>query len=226
MMVAAALPGGSHARWSPAPVAVGLVTMLTLVGIAIGLFFNPAWVAFEQGRTHADLWTGYPSQTVRAVTDAVLGEVYLGPGTFTQSVDGAPVFNVKERAHMADVRGIVVAFFVLVLAAAAVLVAVGIRSRGAGWYWRAVARGAAILAVGAVVVGIAFALVFDQAFTLFHDLFFAAGTWSFDPATDRLVQLFPYDFWTETSVAIALVGLLLTVGTWAFARRRAARGQA
>lgn len=226
MTVAAAAPGRSRGRWSPVSVAVGLATILTLVGIAVGLFFNPVWVPFEQDRTHADLWTGYPSQTVHAVTDAVLREVYLGPGTFTQSVDGVPVFSARERAHMADVRGIVVAFFGLVLAAVAVLVAGGILARGAGWYWRAVARGAATLAVGAVVVGLAFALVFDQAFTLFHGLFFASGTWSFDPATDRLVQLFPYDFWTETSVAIALVGLLLTVATWAFARRRTARGQA
>jgi len=226
MTVTAALPGRSRGRWSPASVAVGLATILTLVGVAVGLFFNPAWVAFEQDRTHADLWTGYPPQTVRAVTDAVLGEVYLGPGTFTQSVDGVPVFSARERSHMADVRGIVVAFFGLVLAGAAVLVVAGILARGAGWYWRAVARGAATLAVGAVVVGIAFALVFDQAFTLFHGLFFASGTWSFDRATDRLVRLFPYDFWTETSVAIAVVGLFLTAATWAIARGRAARGQA
>ena len=79
------------------------------------------------------------------------------------------------------------------------------------------------LAVGAVVIGSAFAIAFDQAFTIFHDLLFPAGNWEFDPATDRLVQLFPYDFWTETSVAIAVVGLLLTLATWAFARRMARR---
>ena len=76
------------------------------------------------------------------------------------------------------------------------------------------------------MIGVAFALAFDQAFSLFHDLFFAAGTWSFDPATDRLVQLFPDAFWTETSVVIAVAGLLLTVGTWAAAGRRAAARQA
>ena len=226
MMVAAASPGGSR-RWGlTASVAVGAATIVSLVGLAIGLFFNPAWVAFEQGRTAAALWTGYPPATLRAVTDAVLREVYLGPGTFAQAVDGVAVFNARERSHMADVHGIVVAFFVLVLVAIAVVVAGGFLARGAGWYWRAVARGAAILAVGAVVVGIAFALAFDQAFALFHDLLFPSGTWTFDPATDRLVQLFPYDFWTETSVAIAVVGLVLTTATWAFARRRAAPGRA
>jgi integral membrane protein (TIGR01906 family) len=224
MTVAAAAPGRSGAGWPPARVAVALATIVTLVGIAVGLFFNPVWVAFEQDRTRADLWTGYAPQTVHAVTNAVVGEVFLGPGTFAQAVDGVPVFNARERAHMADVHGIVVAFGLLVLAGVAVLVVGGLLARGAGWFWRAVARGAAILAVGAVVVGLAFGLAFDQAFTLFHDLLFPSGTWTFDPATDRLVQLFPYDFWTETSVAIAIVGLALTVATWAFAHR-AARGK-
>ncbi|HEY5495527.1 MAG TPA: DUF1461 domain-containing protein, partial [Candidatus Limnocylindrales bacterium] len=118
-------------------------------------------------------------------------------------------------------RRVVIAFFGLVLLAAAILVVGGFRSRGAAWYWRAIARGSAVLAVGTVVVGIAFALAFDQAFTLFHDIFFAPGTWSFDTATNRLVQLFPDAFWTETSVAVAIVGLLLTLATWAFARHRA-----
>ena len=190
------------------------------------MFFNPVWVSFEQGRTRADLWTGYTPAVVRTVTDSVLAEVYLGPGTFTQSVDGTPVFNDRERAHMANVHGVVVAFFLLVLAAAVVLLAgrgpFARRRPGTGARSPAAS---AILAVGTVVVGAAFALVFEQAFTIFHDLFFAPGTWSFDPATDRLVQLFPDAFWTETSVAIAVVGLLLTLATWVFARRRA-HGQA
>lgn len=226
MTVAAAAPVGSS-RWrSTASVAVGAGTILGLVGAAIGLFFNPAWVAFEQGRTAAALWTGYPPATLRTVTDSVLREVYLGPGTFAQAVDGVAVFNARERSHMADVHAIVDVFFALVLVAIAVVVVAGFLARGAGWYWRAVARGAAILAVGAVVVGVAFALAFDQAFTLFHDLLFPSGTWEFNPATDRLVQLFPDAFWTETSVAIAVVGLVLTVATWVFARRRTTRGQA
>jgi len=39
------------------------------------------------------------------------------------------------------------------------------------------------------------------------------------------VQFFPDQFWTETSAAIAVVGLAVTVGTWAVARRMA-RGPA
>ena len=225
MTVAAAARGGERARWSAAPIATAAATMLTLLGISVGLFFNPAWVAFEQDRSRADLWTGYPPQTVHAVTTSVVAEIFVGPGSFAQTAAGAPVFNARERAHMADVRRIVVAFALLVLAGILILLLGGVRWHSRPWFWDAVARGAAVLAVGAVVLGAAFTFAFDQAFTLFHEILFPAGTWTFDPAADRLVQLFPDQFWTETSVAIAVVGLAVTLGTWAVARRMA-RGPA
>ena len=124
---------------------------------------------------------------------------------------------------MADVRTVYLAFLALV-ALAVVILAVGrIRSRDAASFWRWVARGAAVLGLGAAVAGVGFLLFFDAAFELLHRLFFAGGTYTFDPATERLVQLFPYQFWTETTVAIATVGMVLTGAAWLLARRRADR---
>jgi integral membrane protein (TIGR01906 family) len=201
--------------------AVALATALVIVGAAIALFFNPAWVSFAQGRADAAAYTGWTAEQVDEVTREIVLEVWLGPGTFEQHVAGEPVFDERERAHMADVRGVVLGFYAFVLAAAAILLTAGIASRGAPWHWRAVGTGAKVLVVGTIAVGTAFLLFFDPAFALFHQLFFAEGSWTFDPATDRLVQLFPYQFWTETSVAIAVVVLVLAGGTWAVARRLA-----
>ncbi len=204
-----------------AGLAVGVSTALVVVGVAIALFFNPAWVSFAQGRADAAAWTGWTAGEVDAVTREVVLEVWLGPGTFGQRVAGESVFDERERSHMADVRRVLLSFYVLVLLGAASLLVTSFASRGSAWFWRGVATGAAGLAIGAVVLGGAFALLFDTAFALFHQLFFAEGTWTFDPATDRLVQLFPYQFWTETTLAIALVGLGLTVTVWVVARRLA-----
>jgi integral membrane protein (TIGR01906 family) len=201
--------------------AIAVATALVITGATIALFFNPVWVSFAQGRANAAAYTGWTPAQVAAVTRAVVLEVWLGPGEFAQEVAGEPVFDARERAHMADVRRVVLAFYVVVLAAVATLVVVAAASRGSRWFAGAVALGAGGLAIGAVAVGSAFALFFDRAFTLFHAIFFAQGTWTFDPATDRLVQLLPYQFWTETTVAVALAGLLLTVAVWAVARRAA-----
>jgi integral membrane protein (TIGR01906 family) len=112
---------------------------------------------------------------------------------------------------MADVRTVLMSLGLVALLAALLLAAVAAASRGRRWFWRAMATGARILAVGVVVVGIAFALFFDAAFELFHEVFFPAGTYSFDARTERLVQLFPDQFWSETSVAIAGAILVLAV---------------
>lgn len=204
-----------------AGVAVALATGLVIVGVTIALFFNPAWVSFAQGRADASAYTGWTVEQVDAVTRDIVLEVWFGPGTFEQAVADEPVFLERERAHMADVRGVVLTFYAFVLLGVATLLVAGIASRGSPWFWRAVGSGAKLLAVGTIAVGIAFLLFFDTAFTIFHELFFAEGSWTFDPATDRLVQLFPYQFWTETSVAIAVVGLGLTIAVWALATRLA-----
>ncbi len=216
---------GGHERMTPgrrlAGIAAAVATAVVITGIAIALFFNPVWVSFAQGRANAAASTGWTPEQVDAVTRDIVREVYLGPGTFEQEVAGTPVFDQRERVHMADVRRVVLEFYGVVLLGAVVLLVVGFGSRGSPWFWRAVATGARLLAVGTIAVGTAFILFFDTAFTLFHEIFFAAGSWTFDPATDRLVQLFPYQFWTETSGAIAVVGLLLALATWFLAGRRA-----
>jgi integral membrane protein (TIGR01906 family) len=74
-----------------------------------------------------------------------------------------------------------------------------------------------------VVGGITGVFFFDTAFEVFHRLFFPAGTYLFDPRTDRLVQLFPEQFWVETTVGVGVLVVLLSVGLAWFARGRAAR---
>ena len=67
-------------------------------------------------------------------------------------------------------------------------------------------RGGAIgLTIGVVVVGVVGLVAFDRLFELFHEVFFPAGSYLFDPATDRLVQLFPFQFWEETAMVVGIV---------------------
>ena len=63
-------------------------------------------------------------------------------------------------------------------------------------------RGALGLTVGTVVLGVVGLVAFDQLFSVFHEIFFPAGSYLFDPTTDRLVQLFPFAFWDETALVV------------------------
>jgi integral membrane protein (TIGR01906 family) len=69
-----------------------------------------------------------------------------------------------------------------------------------------------LIAGGALIAAAAFAIAFDATFAFFHGLFFAAGTWTFNPATDRLVQLYPERFWILAAllfcVSLATISLI------------------
>jgi integral membrane protein (TIGR01906 family) len=177
---------------------------LTVAGAAVCLLLNPLWVGFEQSRSDVTALTGFSPQQVRDVTGSILSDLVFGPPDFDVTVDGAAVLSGPERSHMADVRDAFARAGLVVVAGFAVLVALGAAARGARRFWSAV-RAGALLAIGVVAVaGTLSLLFFDQAFELMHRLFFESGTYTFDPRTDRLVQLFPDQFWFESGVALGV----------------------
>jgi len=195
-----------------AAVGAAVATPFVIVAVAVLLFLNPIWVGFDQDRTNVAGLTGYTPSQLREVTGSILSDLVLGPPTFDVAVDGQPVLDERERGHMADVRTVLAGLGGAALVAAVLLAAIGLASRGRRWFWRAAAAGASVLAGGVIVVGLAFAVFFDQAFGLFHEVFFPPGTYTFDPRTEKLVQLFPDQFWSETSVALAVAVLILSLG--------------
>ena len=199
----------------------GLATAIVIVALAILPFLTPQWVAFEQGRSNATAWTGFTTEELRAATDAILSDLVFG-GDFAVEINGTPVLNEREQAHMADVRTVFRGLWILAAISAVILVAATRRADRAAT-WRAVRRGALGLTVGVVVLGVVAAVAFDQLFELFHRIFFPAGSYLFDPATDRLVQLFPFQFWDETSMAVGAVIIIVALVVAFIAGRRAAR---
>ncbi|MGZ6315520.1 MAG: TIGR01906 family membrane protein [Candidatus Limnocylindrales bacterium] len=209
-----------------AAIAAAVTAPIVIVAVAVLLFLNPIWVGFDQDRTNAAELTGYTPSQVHQVTGSILSDLVFGPASFDVTVDGQAVLDQRARSHMADVRTVFAGLGLVALVAALVLVSIGVAYRGRRWFWQAAALGASVLAGGVIVVGIAFVLFFDQAFELFHEIFFPPGTYSFDPKTEKLVQLFPDQFWSETSVALAVVVLALALGARSGARRLADTGVA
>ncbi|HYM84228.1 MAG TPA: DUF1461 domain-containing protein [Candidatus Dormibacteraeota bacterium] len=197
---------------------VAISTILLLVALGIAPFFTGTWIYPAQDRTGAEALTGWPPTTVHDVTGRVVGDLLLGPGRFDQTVDGRAVFDEAEASHLRDVRHVVLAFGGVALLAAVVLLVVGAIVR-TPVFWPAVRAGASVLAVVVVALAVFALVAFDTAFELFHRLFFAAGTYSFDPATSRLVRLFPEAFWSQTAMAIGGFLIALALVTRALAGR-------
>ena len=214
---------GSTAAPRIAAFLTALATAIVIVAISILPFLSPPWVSFEQGRAQADAWTGYTPAELNAATGAILSDLVFGPPNFDARVDGQLVLNEREQSHMRDVRGVFTGFFVLAIVAAAGLVVAYAGARRLGHperWWRAVRAGALGTIVGVVVGGVIVFFAFDAAFEVFHRLFFAGGTYLFDPATDRLVQLFPFVFWQETATAVGALIVVLCAVLWWIAGNR------
>jgi integral membrane protein (TIGR01906 family) len=215
-------------RGALAALVTGIAAALVVVALAILPFLNPVWVGFEQGRAQAAAWTGYNAGDLAYVTNEILADLVIGPPAFDVALDGQPVLVERERQHMRDVRGVVAGFYIAAAAGAVVLAAAYLLARASGpraraRFWRRLAGSGKVIAVATVVAGLTGVFFFDTAFEVFHRLFFPAGTYLFDPQTDRLVQLFPEQFWVETTIGVGVVVIVLSVALAWFANRRAAR---
>ena len=208
-----------------AAVLIGLAVAVVIVTLAIVPFLTPGLVAAEQGRSRAEAWTGFSTAELATATDSILHDLVLG-GDFAVEVNGQPVLNERERAHMSDVRTVFRGLWILAAISVVGLIVATRRPDRSGT-WRAVRRGALGLTVGVVALGAIALFAFDQLFEVFHEVFFPAGSFTFDPRTDRLVQLFPFRFWDETTMAVGAViigiALIVAVAAGRSARRSAAR---
>ena len=219
-----------------AAIGTGLAAAVTILGAALLLLMAPPYLhaALDASGSAAILGTS-PAEAHR-LSDETVAELFVGPGTFAEQwriacpggsgalcvATGERFYDPAEVRHMQDVRTVLWGFLAVV-AAGLVVLAVGLgRARAARWWWRSVARGAGALAVGTVVVGALFAVAFDPMFTLFHEIFFPGGDWSFDPATERLVQLYPIPFWELTTGMLAALTLAGGLIVWWLAHGRAA----
>ena len=209
-----------------AAVATAIAASIVVVAIAVLPFLTPAWVSFEQGRAQAAAWTGYGAADLSAATNSILHDLVLGPPDFAVQVAGVPVLDARERSHMRDVRGVFAAFGLMALVAAAGLAVLAVRARRLGHSegtWSAISTGLRWLIVAIVASGLVATVAFDALFEIFHELFFPAGSFTFDPRTDRLVQLFPFSFWSETTIVLGGLIVVLAAGLAVLAGRRARR---
>jgi len=208
-------------RGRAAATLVGIAAVVLIITIAIVPFLTPAWVAFEQDRSNVTAWTGFSSLEVREATDSILADLVLG-GSFAVQVRGQPVLAERERGHMIDVRTIFRGLWTLALASTIVLLVAATRGH-ARRNWRAIRHSSVGLALGIGVVGVMGLVAFERLFETFHQLMFPAGSYLFDPTTDRLVQLFPFQFWQETAIVVGVVIIVTSLAVATIARRQADR---
>lgn len=202
-----------RAAW-PVGLAFGLSVAVVILLAGPLLLFNPAFTSALQVRHDVAASFDTTQAEIERVTSSYLADIYLG-GDFDAALRrDEPLLDTDERSHMSDVSRLVrllagIAIVALVLAAVTgALLRREPRRQGAIMLISAGSIGAvALLLAGA------FAVAFEPAFLLLHELLFPPGTYLFEPGSD-LITLFPEGFWFDAALAagglIVITALVVT----------------
>jgi integral membrane protein (TIGR01906 family) len=138
------------------------------------------------------------------------------PATCRYMDDCTKLYNERELKHMLDVKNVLQAALWVWYISLGILLLTGLLAYLDKWwriYRRAIRLGGwfTVLLLGAILIFVF--LAFGFIFVIFHEIFFASGTWTF-LFSDTLIRLFPERFWRDTFLAVGLLsgGAGLTLG--------------
>ena len=195
---------------------LALAAAALAIGATTAIFLTPPVVHLLLSVSDASTVLGVEPRVAEALSDALVGDL-LTDGAFDAPLGDAPLLSASERSHLVDVGALLRA--VLVAGLGGLITLAAARTRRRAWLRVAIRDGAALIVGGALVAAAAFTLAFGATFSFFHGLFFAAGTWTFNPATDRLVQLYPQEFWTLAALLFCLALALLSFAAYRMTAR-------
>lgn len=184
----------------------GLV-LLALLWSSAGAYADMAQAAGAESATFIDHATG--ENVVMGLGPLVqqhrVWSTYVTGGTPDPPEPGR-FYSADEISHMTDVRRVFDGAKLLIPAGFFVM-AIRLqraRARSAEAMFLLVRDGSVAAGVAVAFLGVIVAFAFEQAFLLFHEVFFPQGNFLFDPATSNLVRLYPDWYWQGITFRIGL----------------------
>ncbi len=199
-----------------------LVALMTPVLLVLGnilLVMTPLWLTVAYSRP------GFPRDSYGLTTSdrielATRVTNWLGNDEGRDALvdlstpDGQKAFNARELRHLWDVKVLTGQVYRLAIATLALFAICSGICRRKGVLGLALQRAARLTLIILLAIMVFSIASWDQAFTEFHRLFFASGTWYF-AWSDTLIRLFPERFWIDTLLFLAgLTALQALVLVW------------
>ena len=203
----------------PARIGLFLATVFAIIALAVLPLLTPWFIHRALDAAGSAEILGMTQALAHDMSDRTVEQLLLGGDFDFESPAGGAFYDIDERGHLGDAR--------LLLGIFLVLGGIGIVTIGAAlsrWkerraaVWTVVRRAGLTTSLVVLVLGFISLVAFDSLFTLFHQIFFPGGNWSFDSSTQRLVQLYPFRFWQIASAALGTLILIIGLATWALGR--------
>jgi integral membrane protein (TIGR01906 family) len=218
-ITASSAPAAAALRAFAAIMIAAAVPLLLICGTVRWVTLSQTFYLSEFSKYRVGDVTRLGPDQLRGVAQA-FGDYFQSPPgaldvTIELSSGRQALFNEREIAHMRDVQVLMhrvfqaLALSIALLLLGMILALVTDRNDGL----RAITLGQAgggittVLLVG--LLGLASLVDFERLFLQFHFFSFTNDLWTFDPRTDRLIQLFPEGFFFDAATRIAASSVIL-----------------
>lgn len=172
------------------------VVMLLLSPEYVEFLYKQSWFPIDQ----------YGWTTSQRIARAHLALDYLKTHTFEVEKYYLLNFSPSEHVHMQDVRWLIQSVYRIWIFCSVLLLGLfitHIRRKSLQEFSKLWKRAVITTVLLFGSIGIIATVAWNFFFTLFHQLLFTPGTWSF-PQTTTLIRLFPELFWQVTTASVFL----------------------
>ncbi len=203
---------------------VTLIAFILSVSIAIPIVFRPFYY-IQISLLNLVEKTGYSYETIKTAYDEMMDFCTGLTSTFST---GELAYSADGMSHFVDVKYLFLLDFMVAGASIVILTvcyflhknkkveAYHFRNHNCGFY------ASVILLVVFGIVGFFIMTDFSNAFTIFHQIFFAGkDNWVFDPLYDEIIKVLPETFFMNC--AILIVVLIIAACIWLLVRDRKER---
>ncbi len=124
------------------------------------------------------------------------------------------IFNQREVIHMRDVKGLIRGVYISAGTSMVYILAVVIGGLvGSGRIFLSqlaglLLKGGLLTLVLLIVFGLFAVTGFDALFLAFHRFSFSNDLWQLDPLRDYLLIMFPYGFWFDATMGVAVASIV------------------
>lgn len=194
-----------------------LIPMIIILGV-VRILATSTYLSFEYGKSSFPV-DQFGFDPAMRLTHAIANFRYvrddLPPAILAEEKhDQSPLYNSRELKHMLDVQDVfqIVSqlWSLAIVLLLVILLIFWLQKKSWPTFISAVKMGSLVTAGIIAVVGLLAVLAWKMWFLVFHEVFFAAGSWTFN-FSDTLIRLFPEKFWFDAAVNISLMSLVVSL---------------
>lgn len=196
---------------------LGFFAVILIITFSIGLpiYIRPFYYA-QIDSLNIEKYSGFDRETIIEAYDDVLDYLTIPGRDFGT---GSLEYSENGKSHFVDCKGLfdlnIIAFLISLVGVVSLVI---LNKKGIFDLWRPFgmnilfSSGVYTLAGFAVIGGLA-AIDFDNAFTVFHKIFFPGKeNWLFDWYKDEIIRILPQDFFMNCAILILASVITLCVG--------------